>query len=339
MPNNSSNSSNTLSYYRFIALWVLCESMLGGIIHGFKIPVSGLIVGSCSVICISLIAYYTNGKGNILKATIIVAIFKMMLSPQAPPPAYIAVFFQGLLGELLFFNNKKLFGLSCMILAILSLLESGLQRVAVMTVVYGTDFWKALDDLIVKLTGQKHTVSYSLYFISVYTGVHLVAGIGVGWWCSKLPLNMARWKERYQIGPLAAGEEIKPEQKKRKRFFKRSVLLVWILLILVYLQSTFNIGKPLLSSHISLQIFVRSLLIITGWYLFVGPLLLRWMNKWLQKEKSKRRAEVQQVVMLLPGIKAMITESWKRSAVDKGIKRIVTFSRFVIVNIVEQSAE
>jgi len=47
-----------LIYYRLIALWVLCEAMPGGIIHGFKIPVSGLIVGSCAVICICLIACY-----------------------------------------------------------------------------------------------------------------------------------------------------------------------------------------------------------------------------------------------------------------------------------------
>ena len=35
-------------YYRLIALWIFCEAVLGGIIHGLKLPVSGLIVGSCS---------------------------------------------------------------------------------------------------------------------------------------------------------------------------------------------------------------------------------------------------------------------------------------------------
>jgi hypothetical protein len=76
-----------LLYYRLVALWVLCEAMLGGIIHGFKIIGSGLLVGSCAVICISLIAYYFPKKGMILKATIIVAIFKMMLSPQSQTTA------------------------------------------------------------------------------------------------------------------------------------------------------------------------------------------------------------------------------------------------------------
>src|SRR5436190_14786354 len=134
-------------YYRLIALWVLCEAMLGGIIHGFKIPVSGLIVGSCAVICICLIAYYVPAKGAIIKATIIVAVFKMMLSPQAPPPAYIAVFFQGCLGELLFWN-RRFHTLSSILLAMLALLESGLQRILVLTIVYGNEFWKAINDFI-----------------------------------------------------------------------------------------------------------------------------------------------------------------------------------------------
>src|SRR3954468_19918714 len=97
---------NNQVYFRLIALWVVCEALLGGIIHGLKLPVSGLVVGSSAVICISLMAYYVPVRGSILKATIIVAVFKMMLSPQAPLPAYFAVFFQGLLGELLFLNRK-----------------------------------------------------------------------------------------------------------------------------------------------------------------------------------------------------------------------------------------
>src|SRR3954471_18113921 len=110
----------SLVYYRLIALWVLSEAMLGGIIHGLKIPVSGLLVGGSAVLCISLIAWYVPVKGSIFKATVIVAVFKMMLSPQAPFPAYIAVLFQGVLGELLFWN-KRFYKVSCMLFALLAL--------------------------------------------------------------------------------------------------------------------------------------------------------------------------------------------------------------------------
>src|SRR5215510_10131541 len=102
--NRAARTYNLQVYYRIIALWVLAEAMLGGIIFALKLPVSGLVVGSCAVICICLIGFYSPARGAIIKATIIVAIFKMMLSPQAPILAYAAVFFQGILGELLFLN-------------------------------------------------------------------------------------------------------------------------------------------------------------------------------------------------------------------------------------------
>src|SRR3954466_15147819 len=101
-------------YYRLVALWVVCEALLGGIIHGLRLPISGLIVGSSAVVCISLIAWYRPARGTILKATMVVALFKMMLSPHSPLPAYLAVFFQGFLGELLFFRRKN-FRLMCIL--------------------------------------------------------------------------------------------------------------------------------------------------------------------------------------------------------------------------------
>src|SRR5437868_6134898 len=154
-------------YYRIIALWVLCEAMLGGVIHAFHIPVSGLIVGSAAVVCICLLAYYVPAPGAIIQATVIVAIFKMMLSPQAPVLAYAAVFFQGALGELLF-RNKKFYRASCLLLGFLALLESGFQRIIVLTTVYGNNLWKAINNFINELTGQKNFTDYSLYFIAGY---------------------------------------------------------------------------------------------------------------------------------------------------------------------------
>ena len=179
-------------YYRLIALWVLCEAMLGGIIHGLKIPVSGLFVGSSAVICICLIAWYVPQRGAIIKATIIVAIFKMMLSPQAPPPAYIALFFQGFLGELLFFRNRKFYQVSCILFAVLSLLESGLQRILVLTIVYGNDLWKVINDFINGLTKQKISTNYSLLIGTAYVSLHLLTGILVGLLASVLPKRIEK---------------------------------------------------------------------------------------------------------------------------------------------------
>lgn len=94
-----------------------------------------------------------------------------MLSPHTPLPAYFAVFFQGFMGELLFMNRSN-YKLSCMLLSIVALLESATQRILIMTIVYGTEFWKALNDVAKNLTNSS-TINYINYFVFSYLVVKL----------------------------------------------------------------------------------------------------------------------------------------------------------------------
>jgi nucleoside-triphosphatase THEP1 len=324
---------NKQLYYRLIALWVLCEAMLGGIIHGLKIPVSGLIVGSCAVICICLIAWYVPAKGAILKATIIVAVFKMMLSPQAPLPAYIAVFFQGLMGELLFWN-RRFFKLSCLLLAVFALVESGLQRILVLTIIYGNDLWKVINDFINGLTKQKTTTNYSLLIGGGYVLVHLITGLLVGWWASLLPERITKWSKEEGNKIIISNEVVAtlPVLSKKKKRVKRGLLIIWIVLILLYIQSYFKIGSPLLPSHISLKILLRSFIIVLSWYFIIGPLLKKLLNYWLQKKKSKSQQDIQQVLQLLPATQQLIAQSWRRTSDKKRWKRITACCKLILVN-------
>jgi len=326
-------TSNPMIYYRLIALWVLNEAMLGGIIHGFKLPVSGLIVGSCAVICICLIAWYVPVKGAIIKATIIVAIFKMMLSPQAPPPAYIAVFFQGLMGELLF-RKKGFFQLSCFLLAGLSLLESGLQRILVLTIIYGKDLWIVINDFINGLTKQKIATNYSLLIGITYLLVHLITGLLVGWLASVLPKRIEAWRiEGINKITITRNDPIAISPKtNRKKGLKRGLLIVWIILVILYVQSEFRIGTPLLPSHISLRILIRSLIIILAWIFIVGPLLKQLLHYWLQKKKTRSGKEIQEVIQLLPATQQLIVQCWRSSATKKGWKRVGAAAKLILVN-------
>ena len=134
-------------YFRLIALWVICEAFAGGIMHAAKFPFSGLIVSSLAITCIILIAHYVPTRSAIIKATVIVAIFKLMLSPHSPSTAYIAVFFQGMMGQLLL-SNKRYFNFGAVILAVLSLVESAIQRILVLVIVYGNELWKVINGFI-----------------------------------------------------------------------------------------------------------------------------------------------------------------------------------------------
>jgi nucleoside-triphosphatase THEP1 len=332
--------SHTYIYYRLIALWVLCEAMLGGIIHGFKIPVSGLVVGSCAIVCICLIAWYVPKKGSIIKATIIVAIFKMMLSPQAPPPAYIAVFFQGFLGELLFWN-RRFFKLSCILLAVLGLLESGLQRILVLTIVYGNDLWKVINNFFNGLTKQKTATNYSLWIGAGYVALHFITGLVVGWRASVLPKRIAKWRseKKYNVVVQESSTGFSPAVKKKRKRFKTGLLIIWLLLIALYVQSYFKIGTPLLPSHISLKILLRSLIIVLGWMFIIGPLLTKLLHSWLKKKQSKSKKEVAEVLQLLPATQQLISQSWKKSSNSKGWKRISIWSKMILVNAMKESGD
>ncbi len=331
--NQATQNTNSI-YYRLIALWILCEAMLGGIIHGFKLPISGLFVGGAAVIIISLIGYYVPAKGSILKATIIVAVFKMMLSPHSPPPAYIAVFFQGLLGELLFMN-KRWFRLSCFLLAVLALVESAIQRILVLTILYGTTFWKAVDQFLSKLTEEKTITSYSFYFATGYIIIHVIAGILIGWFAGLLPKKIGLWKEGTVIipPPIEVSMETSFPKKKRKKL-KTSLLAVWIVLIALYIQSVVPIGKPILSSNDTLHVFIRSVLIVLGWYLLLSPFVSKLLQNWLRKKQQQEQPTIKEVGYVMPSVKYLVQQSWLLSTSNKGFSRFKLFCRILTVNIV-----
>ncbi len=331
--NLAAASSNQTVYYRLIALWVLCEAMLGGVIHAARIPVSGLIVGSCAVFCICLIAFYFPKKGAIIRATIIVAVFKMMLSPQSPPLAYFAVFFQGSMGEIIFFSNRKFYRISCLLLGIISLLESGLQRIAVLTIIYGNKFWKAINDFISELTGQDNFTNYSLWIGGGYVAIHITAGIVVGWWAGIVPEKIENWKKQFTLGETGA-KELPITKRKKRKWFKKGIFMIWIILILLYAQSYFRIGQPILPSNLPLQILIRSFIIIFAWYFAISPFISFLLKKWLKKKQSDSGPAIQKVTQMLPDLRSLIVESWKQSSVKKGIGRIFLFSKNVVVGVI-----
>jgi len=189
MNEHKNNELNKQVYYRLIALWVICEAFAGGIMHGIKLPFSGLIVSSLAITCIILIAYYVPTASAIIKATVIVAVFKLMLSPHSPPTAYIAVFFQGLMGQLLL-RNKRTFNAGAIILAVLALVESAIQRILVLVIVYGNNLWKAINEFLQKLTHEQTTTNYSFMIAASYILLHAVTGVFVGIYAARLARDL-----------------------------------------------------------------------------------------------------------------------------------------------------
>ena len=115
------------------------------------------------------IALQNNERGQILKATILVIILKALLSPHTPVTAYFAVLLQGLLGELFFMFHLS-FRISCLLLGIAALLQSAFQKLIILTLIFGIDFWKAVDEFLNSISKQMGLVaiSYSFYIVAIF---------------------------------------------------------------------------------------------------------------------------------------------------------------------------
>lgn len=326
-------------YYRLVAVWVICEAFAGGLFHSIKLPFSGLLISSLAVTCIVLIAWHVPMKGAIFKATVIVAIFKLMLSPHSPPTAYIAVFFQGLMGELLF-SSRKFFKASSIALAIISLVESSIQRILVLVIIYGNGFWKAMNQFIQRLTGDKQLNNYSLTIAGVYILIHAVAGVLVGLYTYRLVKRQGSWQDRFGEYIITERKEQSVFERKKKKNTKRIKLIfiiLWCFLLLLLLQSYLAPGKAFISTEDIGGLILRSVLVVLSWYLFVGPLLMLIIKRLLRREQAKQKPEIHKVMELLPETRYIFTKSWELSASATKLRRVRLFVRIFLLNILRST--
>ena len=326
---------NRKIYYRLIALWAFCEGFAGGIMHITKIPFAGMFVSSLAVLCIILIGFFVNARA-ILKATVIVAIFKLMLSPHSPPTAYIAVFFQGLIGSVLL-SNKKYFTAGAIALGFFALVESSIQRILVLIILYGNDFWQALNEYLTKLTGANNKYNYSLLLASFYILIHGIIGLLIGNYGSRLAKKTLVWKMEpsFLITPnyIDEAEVI----KKKKRFKIKAFLLYPIIAALIFmvLDSYFNPGTSIISTNKLFLIVLRFVTIFLFWLFIVRPLIMRLIKARLVKEQQKNKEDISAVMEIMPEIKTIFSKGWELSSSQKGFGRIKLFLKILLLNVLK----
>lgn len=329
---------NKQVYYRLIALWVICEAFAGGIMHAAKLPFSGLIVSSLAVTCIILIGYYIPTRSGIIKATVIVAIFKLMLSPHSPPTAYIAVFFQGLIGQLLI-SKHRYFNFAAIILAVLSLVESAIQRILVLVIVYGNDLWKAINLFIQKLTKEKDPTNYSFIIAVSYILLHAVIGIFVGIYAARLAKGSSGWKNMYPdliIDKNELKSEIGIKKQHSRNKIKKLFAFTWIVLLAFYIQSYLDPTKAFIPSGIVINIILRSVLIMLSWFLILSPLLMMVLKRLLRSQQLQNKQEINEVMLLLPQTRYIFKRSFILSENKKGLARIKLFFKILLINILAE---
>lgn len=331
------------SIQRLTTIWALSEAAFGGVLHAFKVPLTGIFINGIAVIIISLISYMSNKKGQILKATLIVILVKAAVSPHTPLNAYLAVSLQGIIGELIF-SSKKYFKMSALAFGIITLSLSGFQRIIVLTILFGKNLWDSIDLFGNYIINQLQfysdkivTYEVSNWLIIIYIGVHLLVGLIVGIFSGNIPnrLNKLDESNLYRLRHDIKNESINDFKKHKSKFWLRKPSSIAILFLFIFIM-TLTYVFPQFSETAALKaliMVIRSFFIMIIWYVIVGPFLLKIYKNFINKHGSKYSSEVDSTIKLLPFFKSIVIFTWKNSKKYKNINRIKQFIWTTLVNI------
>ncbi|PKL83581.1 MAG: hypothetical protein CVV24_04155 [Ignavibacteriae bacterium HGW-Ignavibacteriae-3] len=324
-----------LSIHRITALWGFSEAAFGGILHALKIPFTGLFLGTGAVIFITLIAHYSQDKKAILRSTLIVVLVKAFVSPYSPLTAYFAVALQGFMGYL-FFSFIKYERIAALLLGFFTLLFSALQKLILLTLLFGTGLWKSIDifvDFVLsQLPAFAHSISFSIsmLIIGIYTGLHVFSGIYVGLKAALIPEWLFNKFKSFERSKLRAhySEDLFAEKKShvKKPWWKKSTgIFLFVFLIALMLLSFLSpqLGKN--QVYDILFMITRSIVITIIWFSILSPFIVNRFKKFLDKNKFQHASEINDIMALFPDFKSIINISWKLSLPHKGIKRIRLF--------------
>lgn len=339
---NTIENKSSIQMERLTALWALSEAALGGVLHAFQIPFTGLIINSSAVILISLIAFYSDGRNAIFKSTLVVLIVKASVSPHTPLNAYMAVTLQGLIASALF-STRKFFKISALILGITTLLLSAFQKIIVLTIVFGKNLWESIDLFANTVIGQfsflniSAEFSLSIWLIIVYGALHLIAGFVSGYYAAILPVKITKRLSDLKV-PVSLKSMQSPEQisvKRKKKFWLRKPTGIFILTIAgtIFVLSYFTPVFESSQGRKALIMILRSVVIMIVWFKLLAPVMIRLYRRFLTKKKNFMTRDVDRTMHLLPAMRLIIFRCWHLSANYKGFKRFTEFVALSLVNI------
>ena len=313
---------------RLTALWAFTESGLGGIMHALQIPFTGLLVGGMAVIMICLIAEFSEHTyKQILKSVIIVLIVKAMAAPFTPITAYIAVSFQALLGFALF-SMLRINYISIVLLSTIAMVESAIQKLLVLTLFFGESLWKAMDNM-VAFAGKQlgYIVSNgSFWIVAVYLVIYIAGGFFIAWLAYRTIKNFDTANPLFILKESSAVNI--DYNTGSKAFKKNSYKKIWLLLLAMVILSVilFFFSDDTKQGWMEvLKTITWALSALLIWFVLIGPLLTKSIQKLLKKKESRYSDEVARTLSFLPVLKKLAALAWQQSKLQRGSKRWLFF--------------
>ena len=326
--------SDNLSVLKITALWAFSESALGGILHALTIPFRGLFINAAAVLFISLIALFSKSNKEILKSTFIVIIIKAIVSPHTPLTAYFAVSMQGIIGYLLFLPKNN-FRLSALLLGIFTLFFSGIQKIIILTVLFGNTLWNSFNIFIQQISneflslGIHSDVNYGYVLIFLYIALHVAAGIITGFYTGLLPKKVQFYSRQIPEMVLEISEESIPKKDKKgkkKNWIMRptGIIIISVSLAVIILSYV----SPSLKNNVALEIIImliRSILLTIIWYFLLAPFVKKLFQKYLLGKKIFYSQEIDLIINMFPQFRKIVAYCWKSSSTKTGLKRLHYF--------------
>ena len=324
-PADSGGLDRRRAVERLTALWALNEAGLGGIIHALRVPFTGVVVGSTAVVLIALIAYFAERKARaILKALVVVLLVKAAASPHTPLPAYVAVSFQGLAGALLFGLLPSI-RLGALLLGLLALWQGAVQKLVVMSLLYGRSLWDSVDAvghwILEKRGSGPGELSPTGWFLIVYLGYYTLAGLITGWLAGAIPREIAAALKNPRPAPAPLGDApplpLPPPRKRwwRRTPFKTGLVLLILLAVLVWVHP----GQE--GWLRGLRAFARAGVVLALWMWLVRPLGSALLRRFRRREQSIYGADVERALAQFPSLRLAAAAAWRESAAVGGFRR------------------
>ena len=302
---------NTFStkYDGIIVFWALAECGLGGFMHAMMLPFTGIAVGGIATICIFLIAAFSQEKTkHIIEATAMVVMIKMIVSPHSPWQAYVAILFQ-MLSAILLLTGKKIYPWQAFLFAILTQIESAIQKIVIMVLLFGRSFFNALD-------ASMHQIAefFKIHFqgniiISVfliYLLIHLIIGILLGIWLPNIQNDVSKLKISNEFLPKIS----------EKKYPGNNKLYWWVLsLIFTIVLVAWNGGD------LWILVLLRLVIITLGFMYIVTPIVKFFVRKYFSSRIDDQK--MQNIIDSLPNTLARYKRyiAWANKEY-RGVKKI-----------------
>jgi NAD/NADP transhydrogenase beta subunit len=162
------------------------------------------------------------------------------------------------------------------------LLESACQKLLIAFLVFGTNFFKAIDQAAMSLAKSFHVdTDFSLVWtiFAVYLIAHILVGMILGFWIPKLPGQIQ--KSFVQVPAFEPTAVLNPKAK-RSRMTMLVLSLTTVLLLLLFIRVALP-SQPVMQL---VYIFIRSIIVSMLLVIVVGPAVLFLVKKILKNKSS-----------------------------------------------------